>query len=50
MRIKLVCLAVLLALSGCISLGGGSSPPQHTTIVVPPGLTTCTSENRGACQ
>jgi hypothetical protein len=50
MRIKLLCLGILLGLSGCISLGGGD-PPQHTTIVVPQGSTvTCTNHDGTPCQ
>ncbi len=33
---KILCIGALLALGGCISLGG-DAPPQHTTVVVPPG-------------
>ena len=37
----LLCFIILGALNGCIVLGG-DSPPQHTTVVVPPGSTvTC---------
>jgi hypothetical protein len=51
MRMKLIFLGVLLGLSGCISLGGGEAPPQHTTIVVPQGSTvTCTNHDGTPCQ
>lgn len=45
MRLKLISLGLLFALSGCISLGGGGEP-SHTTVIVPQGsTTTCTGPN-----
>jgi hypothetical protein len=48
----LIGLGLLLALSGCISLGFGTGgAPQRTTIVVPQGATvTCTNANGTPCQ
>jgi hypothetical protein len=40
----LLALVVPLALGGCFSYSDTSTPPQHTTIVVPQGSTvTCTN-------
>jgi hypothetical protein len=50
MRHAFCCLCLLLALNGCISLGGGA-PPQKTTIIVPQGATvSCTNGNGTPCQ
>jgi hypothetical protein len=47
----LLCFTILCALSGCIFSLGGGSPPQHTTVVVPPGSTvTCVDHNGTVCQ
>jgi hypothetical protein len=46
MRLKLISLGLLFALSGCISLGFGGGEPSHTTVIVPQGsTTTCTGPN-----
>jgi hypothetical protein len=48
---RIICLGLMLALSGCISLGFGGGEPQHTTIVVPQGATvTCTNHDGTPCQ
>lgn len=50
MQRKLLTLAILLSLSGCISFGGDPAP-QKTTIVVPQGSSvTCTNQDGTACQ
>jgi hypothetical protein len=47
---KIIGFACLLALGGCISLGG-DAPPQHTTIVVPQGSSvSCVNHDGSPCQ
>lgn len=47
---RIFVLLSILALSGCISLGLGDGPPQHTTVVVPQGSTACVNSDGTACQ
>ena len=48
---KIFVLLSVLALTGCISLGLGSSPPAHTTVVVPAGSTTsCVNSDGTPCE
>lgn len=46
--VRIFSLIAILALSSCISLGGGE--PEHTTVIVPQGSsTTCVNSNGTPC-
>jgi hypothetical protein len=48
--VRIFVLVCVLALTGCLSLGGGGEP-QHTTVIVPQGsTTTCVNQDGTACQ